>query len=114
MRPLRVKVDLGVMARKGYSTFPKAPGLLEPHHQIALSHILDTRVWAWILTSLQRSSRCILQPQPIGNRTRVTCVCVWGGSYPFVEKQSVDSAAPETILSNRTHLNVTIIRNKIK
>ena len=27
-------VDLGVMAKKGYSAFPKAPALLEPHHQI--------------------------------------------------------------------------------
>ena len=33
--PLRTKVDLGVMAMKGYSsTFSKAPALLEPHYQI--------------------------------------------------------------------------------
>ena len=32
--PLRARVDLGVMAIKRYSTFPKAPALLEPHHQI--------------------------------------------------------------------------------
>ena len=31
--PLWVKVDLGVMAMKGYSSFPKGPEL-EPHHQI--------------------------------------------------------------------------------
>ena len=30
--PLRVRVDLGAMAMKGYSAFPKAPALLEPHH----------------------------------------------------------------------------------
>ena len=29
-----VKVDLRVMAMKGYSTFPKAPALLKPHYQI--------------------------------------------------------------------------------
>ena len=32
--PLQVKVGLGVMLMKGYSAFPKAPALLEPHHQI--------------------------------------------------------------------------------
>ena len=31
---LQVIVDLGEMAMKGYTTFPKAPALLEPHHQI--------------------------------------------------------------------------------
>ena len=31
---LQARVDLGAMAMKGYSTFPKAPALLEPHHQI--------------------------------------------------------------------------------
>ena len=34
MQPLRAKVDLGAMAMKGYSAFPKALTLLEPHHQI--------------------------------------------------------------------------------
>ena len=29
MLPLRVRVDLGAMAMKGYSTFPKTPALLE-------------------------------------------------------------------------------------
>ena len=31
------------MAMKGYSAFPKAPALLEPHHQIVYCHIQDTR-----------------------------------------------------------------------
>ena len=30
---LRARVDFEVMAMKGYSAFPKAPALLEPHHQ---------------------------------------------------------------------------------
>ena len=34
MVPLRARVDVGVMAIKEYSAFPKAPALLEPHHQI--------------------------------------------------------------------------------
>ena len=32
--PLRARVDLGAMAMKGCSAFPKAPALLEPLHQI--------------------------------------------------------------------------------
>ena len=36
MRPLQARVDLGVIAIKMYSAFPKAPALLEPHHQIIL------------------------------------------------------------------------------
>ena len=32
------------MAIKGYSAFPKAPALLEPHHQIILCYIQDTRL----------------------------------------------------------------------
>ena len=32
--PLWAKMDLRVMAMKRYSTFPEAPALLEPHHQI--------------------------------------------------------------------------------
>ena len=31
--PLRARVDMGAMAIKGYSAFPKAPVLLETHHQ---------------------------------------------------------------------------------
>ena len=34
MLPLRARVDLGVMALKGYTAFPKAVALLEPHYQI--------------------------------------------------------------------------------
>ena len=36
MLPLQVRVDLGVMAIKGYFAFPKAPAFLEPHHQMQL------------------------------------------------------------------------------
>ena len=34
MLPLQARVDLGAMAMKGYSAFPKAPVSLEPHQQI--------------------------------------------------------------------------------
>ena len=42
MLPLQARVDPGVMAMKEYSAFPKAPVLLEPHHQIVYCHVLDT------------------------------------------------------------------------
>ena len=32
--PCQARVDLGVMAMKGYLAFPKAPALLKSHHQI--------------------------------------------------------------------------------
>ena len=32
--PLQARVNLGAMAIKGYSAFPKAPALLESHHQV--------------------------------------------------------------------------------
>ena len=38
-------MDQGAMAMKGYSAFPKAPALLEPHHQIVKYRIQNTR-WA--------------------------------------------------------------------
>ena len=62
--PRRARVDLGAMAIKGYSAFPKAPATLEPQHQIVLCYIQDTH-WRGF-TPLQGSSRCILQPQPTG------------------------------------------------
>ena len=42
MLPLRARVDFGVMAIKEYSTFPKAPALVEPHNEIVQCHIQVT------------------------------------------------------------------------
>ena len=53
------------MAMKGYSTFPKAPALLEPHQSDCLVSYPGHSLGGG-LTPLQRSSRCILQPQPTG------------------------------------------------
>ena len=57
--PHQARVDLGVMAMKGYSTIFKSPASLEPHHQIVLCHIQDTRLG---VTLLQICSWYILQP----------------------------------------------------
>ena len=40
--PHRARMDLGAVAMKGFSAFPKAPALLEPHHQIVQCHVQDT------------------------------------------------------------------------
>ena len=32
--PLQARVDLGALAMKAYTAFPKSPAFLEPHHQI--------------------------------------------------------------------------------
>ena len=48
--PRRARLDLGAMAMKRYSAFPKAPASLESLHQIVYCHFQD-------------NSRCILQPQ---------------------------------------------------
>ena len=48
-------MDLGAIAIKGYSLFPKAPALLEPHHQIVQCHIQDTR-WGVLTPSAEKQS----------------------------------------------------------
>ena len=55
MLPLRARVDQGAMAMKGYSAFPKAPALLEPHHQIVLCPNQDTH-WGGRVLYLCRDS----------------------------------------------------------
>ena len=53
------------MAMKGYSKFPKAPGL-KPHQWMQFRVISRTFVGMWGLTPWQRCSWHILQPQPTG------------------------------------------------
>ena len=52
MLPLQAKVDLGAMALKRYSAFPKVPALLEPHHQIVKCHI---QLWGSYPSAEKRS-----------------------------------------------------------
>ena len=70
MLQLLARVDLGVMKMKVYSVFPKAPALLEPHHQIVSyqGHSLG------VFTPLQICSRFILQPKPTGQGYTVEIV----------------------------------------
>ena len=69
---LRARVELGVMAMKGYSAFPKTLALLEPHHQIVQCHTQDT-CW-WCLTPLQRCNLLIQLLQPTGQATEFVSV----------------------------------------
>ena len=65
MLPLRARVDLGAMATKGYSAFPKAPALLEPHHQIVHCHIQDTR-WGGVLPLCREAAGVFYSPSRLG------------------------------------------------
>ena len=128
MLSLQPSVDLGTVAMKEYSTFPKAPALLEPHHQIfsVISRTLvggvtpicrDTfgvynspnllcqQDTCWrSLTPLQRYSRCTLQlpsTRPTGYLLRE--------SYLSVEMQSVYTTAPGHSLK-RCNLRNSLLR----
>ena len=61
-------VDLGAMALKGCSIFPKAAALLGPHRQIF--SVISGHSWAMV-TPLQSCSQCILLPQPTGQKPSV-------------------------------------------
>ena len=61
MLQLQIKVNLGVMAMKEYSTLPRTPDV-KPHHQILFSVIPRIPLYffdRWGLTSLQKL-QCIL------------------------------------------------------
>ena len=62
--PLWARVDLGAMAMKGYSTFPKHYWSLT----IKLFSVISRTLFGWwgSLTPLQRCNQCILQPPLTG------------------------------------------------
>ena len=68
MLPLQARVDLGAMAMKRYSAFPKAPALLEPHHQIVKCHIQDT-CWRGVLPLCREAVGVSFSPSRLGNKT---------------------------------------------
>ena len=78
---LSVRVNLAVISMKRYSTFPPKPRL-ELYNQIQFRVISWTLVREGSLTSLQRCSWCILQPQPIGLRwfSVISRTLFWKGS----------------------------------
>ena len=50
------RVDLEERTMKRCSAFPKAPALLEPHHQLVSWHIQDTRWVGEVLPSVEKQS----------------------------------------------------------
>ena len=65
--PLWVRVDLGVMAMKAYSTLPIFPEL-EPHYQVQFSVITRTFLW-WaggLAPTLQEMQSAYSKPHPQG------------------------------------------------
>ena len=97
-------MNLGAMAMQGYSAFPKAPASLEPQYQIVLCHIQDPH-WG----SLQRSSRCILQPQPSGSHLLCSCflrknVALGPTEYKYFFSRSIwliDETLTDIIIPNQ-------------
>ena len=85
-----VRVNLGAMVMKGYSLFPKAPSILEPHQQIFLYYIQNT-CWK-SLTPLQKSSRCILQFQPTEQYTKSFQIIQFSIGAQFSSFRPVDRA----------------------
>ena len=78
--PLRVRVDLGEMAIKGYSAFSKAPALLEPHHQIVWCHNQDTR-WGGSYPSTEKQS--VYSTAPADWAIILFISLEFGGMSPF-------------------------------
>ena len=76
--PLQVRVYLGVMKMKGYSTFPKVPALLEPHHQIVLCRIQDTCRRGGYYSSTEMQSVYFIAPADW------QCVRLWGHIYIYI------------------------------
>ena len=70
---------LAGLSMKGYPAFPKASTLLEPYHQI-VNVIYQNTYWGSDLAPLQRSSRCILQPQSNGQK------CEWKNSSKMLQE----------------------------
>ena len=91
---MRVRVDLGVMVIKGYSTFSKAPGL-EFYHQMQFSLILRTLVerflpfWrgavcVFYSPSQQGSSQVEGEPVPMQNHMTWVLLSPWPVTLPML------------------------------
>ena len=75
MLPYRARVDLGAMAIKGYSAFPKAPASLDRHHEIVYCYIQDTR-WGWgggFLPLCRGAVGVFYSPSRLGKIQAVVC-----------------------------------------
>ena len=74
---LRARLNLGTMAMKEFSTFPKAPALPEPHHHFSKCHIHDTR-WGKVLPLCRDTVGVFCSPSRLGIATTPTSVLIQG------------------------------------
>ena len=65
--PFRARVNLGAMAMKGCSAFPKAAASLEPHHQIVWNHIQDTLWDGGVLPLCRTAVGVFYSPSRLGD-----------------------------------------------
>ena len=63
------------MAKKGYSALPKAPELLEPHHQIVLCHIQD--IHGSVLPLCRGAVSVFYSPSRLGKIRFIIFPIVW-------------------------------------
>ena len=63
--PFRARMDLGAMAMKECSAFPKVSASLEPHHQIVQCHIQDTH-WEGVLLLCSDAVAVFYSPSRLG------------------------------------------------
>ena len=73
MLSLWIKVELRVMAIKGYSAFPKTPALQEPHRQIVSCHIRT--LIRGVLSFCRDATRVFYSPSWLG---------IWQGGILFL------------------------------
>ena len=67
MVPLWARVDLRAIALKGYSVFPKAPALLEPHNSDGLMSYQDT-CWGGGASYLSTEIQSVYSIAPLSSR----------------------------------------------
>ena len=86
MLQLWARVDLGAMVMKGYSTFPKAPALLEPHHPIILC---QSRTFiGGVLPLCREAVGVFYSPSRLGNASMFVfaCLCRHSLSHVFANE----------------------------
>ena len=104
MQTFQARVDLGAMAMKGYSAFPKAPASLETLPSDCLVSLPGHSLGG--LTPLQRCSRCILQSQPTGQPYSRYLIMRWG---ILLNRKQMPKNRKCTLCSNRDEMVSHII-----
>ena len=76
VQPFWDRVDLGAMAMKGYSRIPQSSSITGTSPSDYLVSYLEHSL-AGVLTTLQRRSWCILQPQPTKQHRNWYAIQTW-------------------------------------